>query len=213
MTRWTVKSRSFLYPIAAIALAAVALLAACDDSPTGPEVRQDGELHFLRLGVNAPLLRDTVVTFYAKRGEDREVRLRYLVDPLSGETEEYFRFVVPSEALERRPDGTPFVLGDSIQITVRVANLTALVFDFQPSGLRFSAAHPARLRIEYARADDDLDEDGDIDVEDESLEQRIALWRQEAPGLPWVKMATLLHVETDEVEADLLGFTGYALAY
>lgn len=194
------------------ALAALASGVGCNDS-TGPEQRQSSELHFLRLAPGAPAVLDVRASFWAKRGEDRELRMRYV--PLAGtsEGEEFLRFTVSADALEARPDGSTIAVGDSVLISVTVVNLQELIFEFQPSGLRFSAATPARLKIMYSHADDDLDADGDVDADDDALRARIAMWKRESPALPWVRLADLLHLETDEVEADIRGFTGFALAY
>ena len=187
------------------------LAVSCADS-TAPDVRPASELHFLRPAPNAPPLADTVVTFWAKRGVDREIRLRYAAAS-GGETEEFLRFKVPSEALAFRPDGRPFAVGDSVLITVRIADFSRLIVDFQPSGLRFSTAHPAELRIRFAHADHDFNGDGVEDNEDDEIESTLALWRQEAPGSPWIKLGGKLEVSLEEVEGELLGFSGYALAY
>lgn len=194
------------------AFAALAVSAGCGDS-TGPEQRQSSELHFLRLAPGAPAILDVQASFWARRGEDRELRMRYVPLPGTTESEEFLRFTVPAEALATRPDGSPIAVGDSVLITVLVVNLQQLIFEFQPSGLRFSASKPARLKVMYGHADDDLDSDGDVDAEDSTLEARIALWRRETPTLPWVRLTDMLHVESDEVEADIRGFTGFALAY
>lgn len=194
------------------AIAVLAVVASCRDS-TGPEQRQSSELHFLRFAANAPAILDVQASFWAKRGEDRELRMRYEPLPGTSESEEFLRFSVPAEALAARPDGTSIAVGDSVLITVTVVNLQELIFDFQPSGLRFNASKPARLKIQYSHADEDLDGDGDVDAEDATLETRIALWKRETSTAPWTRLSDLLHVETDEVEADIRGFTGYALAF
>ena len=66
-----------------LALPLLALAAAsCGDGGPGPDdERQASELNFLRPAPNAPEFADTTVTFLAKRGEDREVRIRYAVAP------------------------------------------------------------------------------------------------------------------------------------
>jgi hypothetical protein len=120
---------------------------------------------------------------------------------------------VDAEALLTRPDGTPFADGDSVLITVRVADPDLLLFEFQPAGLRFNPDRPAELKIHYNHADDDLDEDGDVDLEDETLELTIGIWRQENDGDPFERLGSLLFDELEEIEAELQGFSRYALAY
>ena len=198
----------------AAALAALlAVVASCSDTTAPPQQKTTDELHFIRFASNAPKIQDTVVSFYAKLGENREIRLRYAPVPGSSQTEEFLRFEVPGNALDRRPDGTPFAQGDSILITVRLANFQALVFDFQPSGLRFSADHPARLRVEFAHCDKDLNENGILDPNDAQLLLTAGIWKQETASQPWMRLADVLHIDLDQVDADILGFTGYAFAY
>jgi hypothetical protein len=171
------------------------------------------ELHFLRPAPSAPPLATTEVSFWAKRGEDREVRLPYEPLPGASDTAEFLRFRVPSAALDRRPDGTAFAAGDSVLITLRVVDQSRLIVEFEPAGLRFSPADPARLRIEYGEADHDLDGDGLVDDRDATLETQLSMWRQEAPGQLWYRVPGAAAPDLDEVEADILGFTSYALAY
>ena len=98
-------------------------------------------------------------------------------------------------------------------ITVSVIDLANLIVDFQPSGLRFRADEPARLKFKFAETDDDLDEDGDVDAEDQLHETELAIWKRESVGDPWVRLSSNLEVELDQIEADILGFTNYAIAY
>ena len=199
--------------LALLALAPAALLLGCGEA-TSPDVARSPEnLNFLRPDRAAPPLADTLVSFWAKRGEDREVRLRYQPRPGSTEMEEFLRLSVPAAALEQRPDGSAFAAGDSVLITVHVIDPVRMIVEFQPSGLRFSAASPARLRLDYGEADHDIDGDGDIDDHDLTLESHLSIWRQEAPGQLWYKVASAVAQDLDEVEADILGFTGYAIAY
>ena len=78
---------------------------------------------------------------------------------------------------------------------------------------RFVSSRPAELRIHYNHADDDLDEDGDVDLEDEALELTIGIWRQENDGDLFERLGSLLIDSVEEVEAELQGFSRYALAY
>jgi hypothetical protein len=120
---------------------------------------------------------------------------------------------VDAEALSARPDGTPIADGDSVLITVRVVDPARLLFQFEPAGLTFNPSRPAELRIHYNHADDDLDEDGDVDVDDATLELTIGIWRQENDGDPFERLGSLLVDNLEEVEAELGGFSRYALAY
>ena len=188
--------------------------AACrDGTAPGAVSRTADQLHFIRPAPTAASLPDTAVSFWAKRGEDRELRLYYNSQSGSGGGEEFLRFTVPAAALAQRPDGSTIAVGDSVLISVRVIDPSRLIVDFQPSGLKFAAGSPARLRFELAETDSDLNGDGVINSQDDSLKTQLSFWRQEAPGQPWLKVVSAVFTDLDEVEADVLGFTGYALAY
>jgi hypothetical protein len=189
-------------------------LLGCGDDPTGsePEIRREGELHFLRPRAGAPPLEADSVSFYAKVGQDREVRMRYTSSSGSG-SGEFLRFRVRQNSLLRRPDGTPFAVGDSVRIDIVVVDHPRLIVDFRPAGLDFSPTAPAELRMEYGETDDDVDADGDVDARDEDLESTIGLWRQEAAGQPWARIGSIVVKDLERVEGTLIGFTRYALAY
>ena len=199
---------------AAIALLAALALAACSDSTGGDddgEIVETSELGFLRLAEEAPPFPVTTKSFWAKRGTDREVRLYH--EPVGGDSTEFLRFRVRDDALWARPNGTRFAHGDSVLITVTVVDLANLIVDFQPAGLRFNPGEPAELKFKFSEADDDIDDDGDVDADDLSREQALAIWRRESPAQPWVQLSSVVEVELDEIEADILGFTNYAIAY
>jgi hypothetical protein len=192
------------------------LTLACSDSggPDDDDTRPPSDLTILRLSEDSPPLFDPEESFYAIRGEDREVRIFFENEDNPGEPgDEYLRFEVDAEALLAYPDGTPFAEDDSVLITVRVVDPARLLFEFEPAGLTFSPSRPAELKIHYDKADDDLDEDGDVDIEDDALELTIAIWRQEADGDPFVRLGSLLLDDLEEIDAELQGFSRYALAY
>jgi len=191
------------------ALVAVLLLAACSADSTGPSTIQKpaSDLHFLRLAATAPALQATTVSFYAKKGEDREVRVKFV------NGEDYLRFRVFGNSLAQRPDGSSFAQGDSILITVTVTDPTKLAADFQPAGLKFSSSAPARLQFEFGECKGDINGDGTANTTDLALIPLISTWRQETANAPWFKVSSSVEVEINEVQADITGFTGYALAY
>jgi hypothetical protein len=196
-------------------LTAVAILAAsCSDSsgPGGDEQKPPADLNIIKLDGAGPPLFNPVDSFYAKRGENREVRL-YFADIEGGQGEEYLRLRIDAPSLLARPDGTTFQEGDSILVHVLVVDPAQLLFELQPSGLRFSASNPARLKIHYNHADDDFNDDGDIDQEDDSIETTLGIWRQETPSDPFVRLGSVLSEDTKEIDANLEGFSRYALAY
>jgi hypothetical protein len=180
-------------------------LASCDD-PAGPDVADGSDLLFIREAADAPDLAVSELTFWARRGETREVRMPYVngYDCLT--------FKVPSNALNRYPDGTAFRDGDSVRITIRVATDRAFDFEFLPSGLRFDSDHPAELRVEYGYRDPDTDRDGDVDAADQVKFNAAAFWRQETAGAQWMRVATTRTESNHEMRAELNGFTRYALA-
>lgn len=187
----------------------IVVLAACSsDAGLGPKTTN--QLHFLRL-------QDTVAftlavqSFWAHNDRDSELRFYTQVN---GETDstEFLRFKVPQGGLFKLPDGTPLGPQDSVLITV-AADPANLVFSFQPSGLQFSANNPAQLEIQFAEANQDLNDDGQVNAVDDSLKAQLQLWRQETVGGPWVPVTANIEVELEDAEADILGFTNYALAY
>jgi hypothetical protein len=196
----------------------LALTLACSDSG-GPDdgddtVKPPSDLTILRLAEDSPPLFNPVASFYAVRGEGREVKISFVDDEHPGEPgEEYLELKVDAEALAARPDGSPMADGDSVLITVRVVDPARLLFEFEPAGLTFSPSRPAELKIHYNHADDDLDEDGDVDLDDETLELTIGIWRQENDGDPFRRLGSLLIDDLEEIEAELGGFSRYALAY
>jgi hypothetical protein len=193
-------------------LLSAAALVSCGES-TSPEGKQTNELRFLRLDPTAPPLVTQRDSFYAKVGEDRELRMYFRPRPLENDSTEFLRFRVDAGALSRRPDGSSFAVNDSILITITMTDLSRLILDFQPSGLRFNTQRPAQLKIRYENADHDFDEDGDEDDGDLRLEGTFNIWRRENATQPWFPLGSIRHLEIDEVEADIFGFTNHALAY
>ena len=196
----------------------LALALACSDSggpdDGGDTVKPPSDLTILRLAQSSPALFSTEVSFYAVRGENREGEISFVDDEHPGEPgEKYLELRVDAEALAARPDGSPIADGDSVLITVRVVDPTQLLFQFEPAGLTFNPSRPAELKIHYDHADPDLDVDGDVDVDDTTLELTIGIWRQENDGDPFERLGSLLVDDLKEVEAELGGFSRYALAY
>jgi len=188
-------------------------LAACGDDPTQPtETRPAGDLNILRRSAAAPPLVSNTATLWAVKGQDRELRMFYANTGQSGSGAEFLRLRVNRATLLSRPDGSLVADGDSVLITV-TADPTLMSVDFQPTGLRFSSSEPAELRIRWAEADDDINHDGKVDGSDDALRDDLAIWRREAAKDPWAKLATILKLDTEEAEAKLTGFSGYAVAY
>lgn len=198
------------------ALAVVALLAsatACSDSTApGDNTRPPADLNITRLASTSPPLFNADTFFYARKGEDREVRISFQ-NPLGEEGEEFLRLRVRDESLLSRPDGTPFAIGDSVRITVRVVDVTRIQFEAEPSGLTFNPARPAELKIHYSHADHDFNEDGTVNNLDDQIKTQLAIWRQETLADPFIRLASVNVEGLEEINADILGFTRFAIAY
>jgi hypothetical protein len=193
----------------------LAALLACSDS-SSPE--DDGEskppadLNIVGLPDDAPPLYNPEASFYAVKGQNAEARI-YFQNDQGGPGEEYLRLRVDGPSLQARPDGTPIAEGDSVQITIRVVDPAQMLFEMEPSGLTFSAAEPAELKIRYEEAHGDLNDDGEVDEVDDDIESLLAIWRQETPSDPFVRVGTAVVKDLKEAVAELTGFSRYALAY
>ena len=187
------------------------LLASCSDSAGPPDQRFD--LNFLRPALSAPPVANPVVSFYAKKGQDVEAIMWYRKRVDRPDSTEFLRFRLEDNSLLARPDGSAFATGDSVLITITLADPQRLIIDMQPSGLRFSPVKPAELKLSFEEADEDLDDDGTVDEEDGAIVSQFAIWRRERPGDPWVKLSSIVEVGSSEVKAFINGFTGYAIAW
>ena len=192
-----------------LALTAAAVLA-CSDN-TGPDSRADADLNIVQQDTLAPPLDSMVARFWAKVGDGREVRIEY--QPPLDSAEDFLRFEVPGDALLRKPDGSAFQVGDSILITITVVDQARFLFRFEPSGLQFNPEHPARLKIHYSLSNHDFNEDGAVDSDDDAIEHILDLWRREGTTSPWFRVGSGKFEESDEIDANILSFSEYALAW
>lgn len=194
-------------------VAPLAALLACSDS-SGPTdtTKPPAELNIVGLSDEAPPLFNPEVSFYAVKGEDREARI-FFQDDQGNPGEEYLRLRIDAPTLRAHPDGSPIAEGDSVLVTVRVVDPQQMLFEMEPSGLAFSDDKPAELKIRYVEARGDLNDDGSVDSEDANIENTMAIWRQETPSDPFVRVGTAVVKDLEEAEADLTGFSRYALAY
>jgi len=190
----------------------LALLAACGEN-TGPGGRPNAQLNVIRQDTLAPPLVAHQVSFWAKVGDGREARLDYQGATPADTGEDFLRFEVPGDGLLRKPDGSAFQTGDSILITITVVDSARFLFRFEPAGLVFNPEHPARLKIHYLEANHDFDEDGDLDAADAAIEQELDLWRRETATSPWFRIGSVKFEELDELDANILSFTEYAVAW
>ena len=198
----------------ALAFAAALSIPGCSSSDiAAPEERPVDQLKFLKVRADAPPLATTVTSFYAVRGRNAGVDIWYRAKAGSRDSTKFLEFRLDNVSLDRRPDGTAFADGDSVRITLTVIDPSRLIIDFQPSGLRFTAKNPARMKMFFSQVDDDLNGDGKVDGNDDAVLQQLSIWRQEAVGAPWFKVSSVVVKSDREVEASLGGFTGYAAAY
>jgi hypothetical protein len=191
--------------------AALAVLVACSttDGPLNPV--PTAQLHFVQQDSAYHLLNDSA-SFYAKAGADRRLELFYR--GYSSDTgEALLTLEVRASSLLKRPDGSPFQLGDSILITVSVPDTNTFDFVFSPAGLQFNPSDPARLRIEYNYANHDFNGDGHLDTEDDHARSLLNVWRREPPDTLWSNQGASNSEEFEEMEAAILSFSHYAVAW
>jgi hypothetical protein len=195
-----------------LAALAVAAGSCSDSSGPGDDSKPPSELSVVHVSGNSTAIFNPVDSFYAVRGEDREIRI-YFQDQSGQAGEEFMRLRIDAPTLLALPDGTPVLPGDSVLIHVRVVDPAQMLFELEPAGLKFNPLAPARLKIHYDHAAGDINDDGIVNPEDDSIEGTLAIWRQEHPGDPFVRLTSVLAVDIDEAEAGLTGFSRYALAY
>ena len=199
------------------------MAAACSGSggtPVDPVVNPPGggtpetSLQFLRPATGTSLRTDSV-SFWAVKGQDREVAMYYRPNPGSTDSVRFLRFRVRNESLLKRPDGTAFAIGDSVRITIRIKDFSKLITEFAPSGLTFSDLKPSELRLDFKNCDQDFNHDGVVNSNDTNLVPTFAIWKQEAAGQPWFKLTSNVEQSGNlsEVKADVLSFTNHAIAY
>jgi hypothetical protein len=182
-------------------LAALAA-AGCSDS-TAPS-RSQTDLNILQLLPTAPPLLQNSVSFQACQGQGAEGRLFYQQGSGQG-GDEFARLTFDGGSLLAKPDGSPFAAGECVTITMALADPQSrdLLVQLEPTGLRFDSTHPVQLRLDY----------GEAQGVDSNIENRIAIWRQEQPGDPFVQIGSAVLKDQRKVEANLVGFSRYALAY
>ena len=169
---------------------------------------------FLHAAADAPAIANPVIVFTAVRGRDTTVRMVYQHSRHGGGGDDLFaEFRVDARSLVFRPDGRAIADGESIQITMRLVDAVHGIIDFQPSGLRFSARDPARLKISYAHTDPDINGDGMVDARDTALRRGLHLICRETPTSPWTPVPSVNDSGNDVVDAPILGFSGYAIEY
>jgi hypothetical protein len=147
-------------------------------------------------------------------GKDSEAFLWYSPRAGAADSSKLARLRIDRRSLCQRTDGTAIAPGDSILVTMTVTDAATQLVELLPHGLVFCSGRPAKLQMWYLEAEHDFDGDGDIDGNDTNIEHSLSIWRRALPGDPWTKVSgSLVELEEDEVEVDLLGFSGYLVAY
>jgi len=208
-----------------LAVTLVAVAAACNTGPTAPTGSEAGtaeqpavtqvedSLRFLQPALNAPLLAQKSVSFYAVRGEDRRAAIWY--HPRAGvpDSNRLVRLKLDKRSLLTAPDGSSIQQGDSLLITMTVIDTVRLIVEMEPAGLQFAPGREATLTLWYIETDPDLNQDGVVDLLDQQLESSLRTWRQEFVGDPWVRLEGDLDTNEDQIETEIDGFTRYAVSY
>jgi hypothetical protein len=196
-----------------LALAGAALAGtSCADDVTAPLEKPPSELNILRLPADSPPFERTTVTFWARTNQSREGKI-YFLTPSGERGEEFARLKIDSGSLLARPDGSAFGANDSILITMAVVDPNRVLVELQPAGLRFRSDKPAELKLDYGEADEDYDDDGDLDGDDDRVEQALSIWRQEKVGEAYLQVGSVKVEDLKEIEAKLVAFSRYAIAY
>ena len=194
-----------------ITLAALLALASCKDDSIGPG--DDSNPTFLSPDPSAPPLGAQTITFDAVQGQDTEVFMWYRKRPDRTDSSKVLRLRIKDDAQIVRPNGTPLMPGQSVSITITIVDPVRLIADFQPAGLRVLGSEVADLTMWYDERDHDFNDDGVIDAADAAIEPTLAIFRRERVTAPWVRLTSDVVIETDEVEAEISGFTNYVIAY
>jgi hypothetical protein len=188
-------------------------LAACAEgtAPSDSDANQRSPLAFkpVRVRQGAPGLASVQAQFWARFDRNREVKLYFRPRPGDADSTEFLEFKVPGGSLLRDASGRIFANSDSVLITITVPDPSRFQVVFAPAGLRFNPNRPAELEFSLDERDDDLDGDGDT-KDDNFLE--LGMWRQETPTSLWERIGSVVIEELEDIKADILGFTGYAVA-
>jgi hypothetical protein len=201
-------SRAFGWTL--LALGFVFASAACEGIvDPDPDSVPESELIFIRVADDAPQLQGTSVSFWIKRGEEREAQLRYASYNGNGKC---LLFRVPADAPLFHADGRRFEAGDSALVTITVTDTSLFRFEFDPGGLVFDPAHPAQLEVRYRWADPDHNGDGVVNEADAVIAARFGFWHQSRSGANWDRIETQRLDSIFEAHASITGFSQYALA-
>jgi hypothetical protein len=207
------KNPHSLRPLVIVLMLVASASCVADSITTAPEVRSPSDLRLLHVLPGTPPLALTQASFYAIKGRNAGIDLYFRAAPGQSDSAKFLEFRMGGASLDRRPDGSAIAEGDSILITLTVTDATHLMVEFQPSGLVFSPNDKPKLKMFFASCGEDLNYDGRVDAADASIQNQLGIWRQERPGDPWYRLGSIQISNLKELDAELLGFTGYAAAY
>jgi hypothetical protein len=197
-----------------LAVLASSVLSCTDStSPDSSDTRDPNDLRLLTAPYGTPSLAKTQVSFYAVQGKAGGVDIWYHASPGATDSLKFLEFRVGASSLATRADGSTIAAGDSVLITLTVTDQTHFIVDFQPSGLKFAPGAQPTLKISFAACGEDLNYDGVVDTKDQSIMSSLSFWRQEAPFQPWSKVPSTVVQTTKDVNAQIGGFTGYAIEF
>lgn len=187
--------------------AALALLLAgpaCDRAPsvTAPLVpeaelsKAQNALRFVHRDAKAPPFARARASFVAVAGEGNEMTIHFA----DGSPLATFR-VGPESLRDATLGGARLAAGDTVRITLQMADGSRFLVDLQPSGLRFNPEAPAELVFHYRHAAAVRHPD------------RLTVWRQESEGDPWTRLGGTPSPETLTLSAPIDGFTRFAMSH
>jgi hypothetical protein len=161
-------------------------------------------LNFLAPATNAPGLVTDTVRFYAVVGQNRSDSIYYR--PATGQSDSvrFVYFDVPAGALITNVNGDTLAQGDSLQITMYLADSANMSVGFQPSGLQFSSTQPASIVLSYAWANP---------LSLPMLQSLLGIWYQEQSGGNWFCAPSSVQIPAQTVTGSVNGFSVYASAY
>ena len=187
-------------PLSPVGATSAARRPSRDQNPPPP---LPGDPTFVQASPDAPSIANPVVSFWAHENSGSGAKIFYHAAPGSIDSTAFVDFRVDGGSLAFYPDGRPFAEGDSVLVTITVVDPVRLIIDCQPSGLRFSASKPARLKMSYAHTDASTSPTASL----------LMIWRRDSVADPWTAQTSKVELGIAEVRTDVTGFSGYAIAY
>src|SRR5262249_8338764 len=113
-------------------------------------------------------------------------------------------FDVPAGALVTDQNGDTLAQGDSLLITMYLADSSHLKVGFQPSGLEFDSSNKPTLIVSYHWANP---------LSLPLLQSLLGMWYQETPGGLWFLAPSSVQIPAQTVTGRVHGFSVYASGY